>query len=114
MLVCIDQVIYIESLWLQAIIHRDIKGQNILVDGRGVCKLADFGASKYLPVIIYLHEIAIRRMLMIFCPYPCIFLRQSSSNIYESVFGFQARQAEDLSTIFSFKGTPVFMSPEVT
>ena len=54
----------------RGIIHRDIKGQNILVDNRGACKLADFGASRYL--------------------------KETSK-----------------TTNFSFKGTPVFMSPEV-
>jgi serine/threonine protein kinase len=54
----------------KGIIHRDIKGQNILVDNKGVCKLADFGASRYL-------------------------------------------QTADSAANMSFKGTPVFMSPEV-
>jgi serine/threonine protein kinase len=36
--------------YAQGIIHRDIKGQNILVDSHGRCKLADFGASRYLQV----------------------------------------------------------------
>lgn len=34
------------------IVHRDIKGANVLVDHQGVCKLADFGASRKIADIL--------------------------------------------------------------
>ena len=36
----------LEYLHSHGIMHRDIKGANILVDNTGLVKLADFGASK--------------------------------------------------------------------
>jgi hypothetical protein len=38
----------LEYLHCHNIIHRDIKGANILVDRDGICKLSDFGGAKII------------------------------------------------------------------
>lgn len=49
MYVCIIQILQgMSYLHNHQIIHRDVKGANILVDNMGICKLADFGAATRL------------------------------------------------------------------
>eukprot|EP01006_Ploeotia_vitrea_P008585 TRINITY_DN20622_c0_g1_i1.p1 TRINITY_DN20622_c0_g1~~TRINITY_DN20622_c0_g1_i1.p1 ORF type:complete len:899 (+),score=50.19 TRINITY_DN20622_c0_g1_i1:24-2699(+) len=48
---CRDILKGLQYLHKVGVVHRDIKPQNVLITNRGVCKLADFGASRSLATV---------------------------------------------------------------
>ena len=52
----LEGILYCHS---RRIVHRDLKPQNLLIDSKGVIKLADFGLARAfgIPVRVYTHEV---------------------------------------------------------
>lgn len=52
----------LEYLHMNWILHRDLKPNNLLLDDRGILKLADFGLAKFFgsPTRIYTHQVVTR------------------------------------------------------
>ena len=46
------------------VLHRDLKPQNLLIDNKGVIKIADFGLARAfgIPVRVYTHEVSFSEM----------------------------------------------------
>lgn len=63
-------VLGLRYLHKKSIMHRDIKGQNVLVDNNGTAKLTDFGASEKIHTVV---EYATKDgMLSLLCCLNCI------------------------------------------
>lgn len=53
---------------MRRVLHRDLKPQNLLIDNKGLIKVADFGLGRAfgVPVRVFTHEVG-EMLYLLFC-----------------------------------------------